>query len=345
MFIDADTHVDECDETWRYMPEDLRPTTLSLEKDQIPPWLATNSASNHARFWFMDGQLHSRKVRSDEATGTVTATRELSDVPGRVRDMDDMGVELQVLYPTVLLNELTRRQDLDVALCRSYNRWLAERCGASQGRIAWVAMPPLSSMPDALEELEFAKANGAVGVFKRGIEWDRPVHDPYFFPLYSKAADLDLAVCIHATLPWTALDPHFSRLDNPYPQGTNGITVLQAFQGLVSRKIPERFPSLRFGFIESGSSWLPYLLELTRQPKVEESLTSRRFFVTCEPSEDIAYLVSLFGTSSLIIGTDYGHSDRAAVRDKHKEIASAGILDADGAERLTRENARQFYGL
>lgn len=345
MYVDADTHVDECDETWSYMDEELRPTTLSFGPGEAPPWLHGAGPTDHSRFWFMDGQLRSRKIRSDEATGTIAATRELADVGARVRDMDDMGIGVQVLYPTVLLNELTRRQDLDVALCRSYNRWISAACAQSGGRMRWVAMPPMSSIPDALDELDFAKANGAVGVFKRGIEWDRPAHDPYFFPVYERAEALDLAVCVHATLPWTALDAHFSRLDNPYPQGTNGITVLQAFHGLVSRRVPERFPGLRFGFVEAGSSWLPYLLELTRLPKVAASLTDRRLFLTCEPGEDLAYLVSLFGSGSFIIGTDYGHSDRAAVRDKHKEISDSGVLDEAGIEALTRANAATLYAL
>lgn len=293
----------------------------------------------------MDGQLRSHKVRSDEATGTVESTRELHDVAARVADMDRMSVDTQVVYPTVLLNELTRRVDLDIALCHSYNRWLAARSAESDGRIRWVAMPPLSSMPDALEEMRFAKEQGAVGIFKRGIEWDRPIHDPYFHPLYALADELDLPICIHATLPWTAIDAHFSRLDNPYPQGTNAITAMQAFHALVTNKIPSLFPAVRFGFVEAGASWLPSFFEMTRTKKTREQLAEWRFFVTCEPDEDLSYLINLFGDEHFIVGTDYTHSDRSSVLNKHQSICDRSDVDDTSAVRITSTNAYSFYGI
>jgi predicted TIM-barrel fold metal-dependent hydrolase len=203
----------------------------------------------------------------------------------------------------------------------------------------------MSSIPDAIEEVEFAKDHGAVGVFKRGIEWDRPIHDPYFHPVFQAASDADLPICIHATLPWFALDPHFSRLDNPYPHGTNGITVIQAFQALVKSGMPAMFPTLRFGFIEAGSSWLPTVFEMTRTKKSKQQLEEWRFFVTCEPDEDIPYLINQFGDDHLMVGTDYTHSDRSSVRNKHQRIADRSDLDDKSTIKITEENGRRFYGL
>ena len=42
---------------------------------------------------------------------------------------------------------------------------------------------PLLSMPDALDQLKFAKENGGCGVFMRPLEGARQISDPYFFPL------------------------------------------------------------------------------------------------------------------------------------------------------------------
>ena len=127
----------ECEDTWAYMPKELRPTTISLEGSETPPWLHPDpgSSSAHSRFWFMDGKLASRRIRDDSRSGTTTETRELKDVAARVRDMDNLGVETQVIYPTVLLNEMTRRPELDVAMCASYNKWLYDRCDESGGRM------------------------------------------------------------------------------------------------------------------------------------------------------------------------------------------------------------------
>ena len=43
------------------------------------------------------------------------------------------------------------------------------------------------------DELVFCKEHGAVGVMMRGTECELPLSDPYFFPLYELATELDLA--------------------------------------------------------------------------------------------------------------------------------------------------------
>ena len=120
--IDADTHVDETEDTWAYLEpgeEQFRPETAYPENQDPsrPPM----------RYWVIDGKRHLRFIRSDEQTKTTVQTRELMDVDARLRDMDRMGVDVQILYPTLSLVEITERPEVALALRRSYNRWLAER--------------------------------------------------------------------------------------------------------------------------------------------------------------------------------------------------------------------------
>jgi hypothetical protein len=49
--------------------------------------------------------------------------------------MDQLGVNIQVLYPTVFLMPITNRPDSELALCRSYNRWLADICRDGKERL------------------------------------------------------------------------------------------------------------------------------------------------------------------------------------------------------------------
>lgn len=348
MYIDADTHCDECEETWAYMPAELRPTNISLEPGEIPPWLKPDpgSPSAHSRFWFLDGKLASHRVRDDARSGTTVETRELYDIPARVRDMDRLGVDVQVVFPTVLLNELTRRPELEVALYASYNEWLYRRCEESGGRMRPVAMIPFGSMPDALSELAKAKDRGAVGFFKRGVEWDRSASDPYFFPAYQKAEELDLPLCMHSSLPFAPIDPHFSRVRPYYTLGFGGVTVLQGFYALSADAIGKHFPRLRVGFIEAGSTWLPYLLDTVQVVAGRDRyLPERNWFVTCETKEDLGYVVGQFGDDSFFVGTDYTHGDRASVMDAHRSITERSDLSEASKKKLTSENARHFYKL
>ena len=118
MMIDADAHVIESEETWEYMEGE--------ERKFKPRMVAPSQESSEDEFWLIDERVHikSRNVGRD----TPMASRELRDVGERLKHMDELGVDTQVLYPTVFLMPVTTRIDVEVALCRSYNRWLAEAC-------------------------------------------------------------------------------------------------------------------------------------------------------------------------------------------------------------------------
>src|SRR5207253_6805409 len=98
-----------------------------------------------------------RRWRDDERTGTTQAQRELTDVPSRLRHMDQMRVQVQVIYPTYLLGAPSDNPAVELAIYRSYNRWLAETTAQGSGRLRWVIMPPLRSPDKIAEELRFGK--------------------------------------------------------------------------------------------------------------------------------------------------------------------------------------------
>ncbi|MGH7832190.1 MAG: hypothetical protein ACREQK_00960 [Candidatus Binatia bacterium] len=128
--IDADTHVDENEDTWEYMREEelaFKPTTAYPAKPDPsrPP----------SRYWTIDGRRQVRFIRDDKRTRTTVETRELLDVQARLRAMDERGIDVQVIYPTLFIMEPSERPEVTCALRRSYNRWLADRCAQSAGRL------------------------------------------------------------------------------------------------------------------------------------------------------------------------------------------------------------------
>ena len=81
--IDADTHVDETEDTWEYLQPDeqaYKPTT------GYPP--NPDPSRPPARYWLVDGRRHLRFIRDDAVTRTTVEKRELMDVPGRLADME-----------------------------------------------------------------------------------------------------------------------------------------------------------------------------------------------------------------------------------------------------------------
>src|SRR5581483_3801256 len=133
--IDADAHVVENENTWSFATEkerDLMPVLV-----QIP-----GKTGREATGWAIDGRLLSTGPVSE--TDAVKADRELDDVAARVTHMDELGTDVQVLFPTFFLRPVTNKPEIDLALARSYNRWLADRCGQAADRLRWAVIPPTS---------------------------------------------------------------------------------------------------------------------------------------------------------------------------------------------------------
>ncbi|MCG8591142.1 MAG: hypothetical protein MJE66_17760, partial [Proteobacteria bacterium] len=74
----------------------------------------------------------------------------------RLTAMDDVGVDIQILNPTVggqLLGREYHDPELLAAICRAYNDWSAEYCQADPARLKWIAMLPIQAPGLALAEM------------------------------------------------------------------------------------------------------------------------------------------------------------------------------------------------
>jgi len=359
--IDADTHIDETDATWEYIQENdlpYKPSTAypSNPDPKLPP----------ARYWVIDGKRQVRFIRSDKDSGTTVGTRELLDVKARLKHMDELGTDIQVIYPTLFLMEATEKPEINTAMRRSYNRWLGERCGESGGRLRWVCMPPLQNMDATVEELTWAKEHGACGVLKKG---DREVGkypaDPYFERLYAEAEKLDMPICLHTG----SGIPDFS----PAREFSHGqfmrtkAAVINGVLGLVLHKIPLKFPKLRIGCIEAGSMWAPFVAyDLKRQALKQKGRESvgvlgvplidipanvfkdNRIYVTCQVDEDLPYILKTIGENNLMVGSDYTHRDPSMELEFRKELegrADKGEIPQASVQKILYVNPKAFYAL
>src|SRR6266436_3247038 len=82
--------------------------------------------------------------RGAKAASTLT--------PG-IFDMDLDGIDAAFLYPSVgLFAGAVEDHQLAAAMCRAYNRWLADYCRPYPDRLFGVAMPPMQSLDLAIDE-------------------------------------------------------------------------------------------------------------------------------------------------------------------------------------------------
>ena len=185
--IDADAHVIETDRTWDYFDEaDLK----------YKPFTVTEPNDPTKEYWVFDGKL--RAKRGNTGKDTTRESQEMLDIPARLRDMDKYGTDIQVLYPSLWTSLTFSGPQMERAICKSYNRWMAGVWREGQGRLRWIAVVPAMSIDHAIEEMGVAKENGACGVTMRGFEGEYHATDAHFFPMYQEASRLNLPICFHA---------------------------------------------------------------------------------------------------------------------------------------------------
>ena len=345
--IDADAHVLETPETWAFMDDADR---------QHLPMIVRQISGNERRsvdgrvlqdYWLLDNRIHSKDL--NVGSDTPRDSREVSDIGERLRHMDELGIDVQVLYPTLCLRPVARNFRSEYALCTSYNRWLAEIWKRGQGRLRWVAAPPLRSMDRVRDELLFARDNGACGIFMRGLEYELPISDPYFFPLYELAGELDMPICVHSA------NGSFTYHDFFFHDTTFTLfklAVVGAFHSLLEKGIPAMFPEVRWGFVEVSAQWVPYVLidledrfRRRGKPFSMNALAENRMYVACEVTDDLPYVVRYAGEDNLMIGTDYGHADHSSEINAIRLLRDDTRLEGRVIDKILDDNARRFYGL
>ena len=359
--IDADTHISEGEAMWTMMDKNMyprRPLVLSVPEDTV--------FGNRNAFWLIDGEIYpkpagkgsfalvtpsAQKVQEGRKDSTP-ATREITDIKGRLADMDKLHTAAQVVYPTLFLVYNTKDRELEIALCRAYNRFLAHASDEAPQRIRWVAVLPLQSIKDAIDEIRFAKQHGAVGIFFRGIEGEYTLDNPHLFPVYEEAQKQNLSVCVHTGCGVRAILEMFD-ISRNHTFGHTRVMPLLAFRDIIANKIPEQFPGLRFGFIEAAAGWVPFLIHIVRRLQKEkfrfassaELFREYRLFVACEADEDIPYLAKYTGEDHLLIGSDYPHSDPSREDQFVNAINAREDIPAELRQKILYDNPRAFYAM
>jgi predicted TIM-barrel fold metal-dependent hydrolase len=244
--------------------------------------------------------------------------------------MDQEGIDLAVLYPTVGLGLLAKNgldPRLSLAICQAYNNWLHEFASYSPDRLKWVAMLPMHDVHLACRELvRCVRELGAVGSFIRpnlinGHYW----HSNYWDPLYTVHEELGVTWGFHEGV--SAIYSHMLELygENRFYRhvAAHWIEMQQALIAQVIGGVFEFHPKLRVAFLEAQNSWVPGLLTRIEwdYPQFRDShapylsLTPKEYFrrncwAAVEGSEpEIEATAGLIGADRMCVSSDYPHFD------------------------------------
>ena len=357
--IDADAHVLETENTWDYLEpseQKYRPILFYSPDDPDRQYWVIEDKIRGFRFpTLSEQQLQEISQRSGRNVATPQAARELDDIELRLTHLDELGIDVQILHNTLWIEQVAQKPDVEAAICRSWNRWLADVWERGQGRLRWSCVLPTLMLDESLLQMRTAKEHGAVAVCMRPLEGDRSMLDPYFYPIYEEASRLDLAIAVHIANG----NPANCDLLRYFPGTfrTNGFalfrapTVVSCFMLLMS-ELPTVFPNLRWGFIEASSQWVPWVCnEAARRYETDgkkfpdDPLGEKKIYVTCQTDDDLPWILKYAGENSLVIGTDYGHTDPSSELDAISVFKEQPGISQESKDRILHYNPKALYGL
>jgi predicted TIM-barrel fold metal-dependent hydrolase len=313
----------------------------------------------------------------------------------RLECMDADGIAVSVLYPTEML-AIQAWPDLEyaVASCRAYNDWLSDHCTRGDGRLFGVAVLPQQDVDATADELRrVAELPSIVGGFLRPNptqDW-KPFSNEVYDPIWRAASDTGLALGFHpyldAKLPGAAqglrigmlrmktpLRAHMpdevgsaipglgSGIDNmAFAQAiANPVDMMTTLTFLTMGGVCERFPEVRFVFLEANGGWIvPWLERLDHHahefPWDMPGLTMppsayfrRQCWISFDPDEaalPLAATSPLCGADRIVWASDFPHPDAKYPGVTEALLEATAQLSDDARRLIAGENARALYAL
>ena len=213
---------------------------------------------------YWDRELAAQFVGVESVRGEETLKRlyDLSEL--RIREMDEAGIDVQVLSHGAPSAQKLSGSDA-VALTRRVNDRLHAAVSANPNRFAAFSALPTSDPKAAADELDRTTKLGFKGPMIHGLANGSFLDDKRFWPIFERAQALDVPVYLHPSVPLPAvMDAYYKDYAKDFPMGIRaawGFTVEAATQAirLVLSGLFDAYPRLKIVLGHLGET-LPFLV-------------------------------------------------------------------------------------
>ena len=275
----------------------------------------------------------------------------LSDVATRLKDMDRMGIDIQVVSPAPAQYYYYAEPDFGLTLAREINERIADIAATQPDRFVGLGSVPLQDAKLATKELErCVKKLGLrgveIGTHVNGVDLaDKRLGLDRFF---AKAQELDVMVFMHP-MGFT----HADRMTEHYFNNIigNPLESTLAVSHLIFGGVLDRYPKLKFCVAHGGGYLAHYHARMDHgwkaRPdartviKKKPSFYLKKFFfdtVTFDAGL-LETLIDRYGAKHVLLGSDYPYD--MGDDDPVKLVESVqGLSDADRALILGGNAAR-----
>jgi predicted TIM-barrel fold metal-dependent hydrolase len=348
----------------RYVEVDGRTkiATLGQISEYIPnPTFDRVAAPGAQEDYFHNGNPDGKSHR--EILGkAIASTPAMREPEPRLALMDEQGIDKSMMYPTLasLVEERFRdHPEATHTIIHGLNEWLHEVWQFDyQGRIFTTPIITLPIVEKAIDELNWVVERGARAVLIRpapvpGLHGPRSFALPEFDPFWKRVVETGVLVIMHAS------DSGYSRYANDW-EGSGEFRPFQpspfrsyyslarnpaedAVAALACHGLLTRFPELRIGMVENGTTWLPRLLQnlsdtRKKMPQLysEDPVEAICRCVYFNPfwEENVAELAKLVPIDHLFFGSDYPHpeglADPLSYAERRPELSDDEIATVMG---------------
>jgi predicted TIM-barrel fold metal-dependent hydrolase len=290
----------------------------------------------------------------------VPQTGHHRDVHMTLEWMDAMGVDYACLFPTpMLFLGLHPQVEIEVAMCRAYNRWLCERILAVEPRLISMLYIPFNDPEAAYRTVkDFGDKKGVVGFMVTSPRY-KPVHDNAYMKTYALLEEMGKPISFHAAYNWNDQSLSMTnRFISVHALGFIWFNMVHLTNWVVNG-LPERFPKLKVMWIESGLTWAyslmqrldhSYMMRTSDCPSLKRKPSEymREMYYSSQPMEkpaDLSILEATFkminAETQLLWSSDYPHWDF----DLPGVIYDLPFLDEKTKRNILGGNAARAFGL
>src|SRR5262245_13407869 len=369
---DADAHAMMSPRMWETLPTEFA--------SRRPRPVRVHDASDMGRWtngWLVEGQIIPHALGPGSQPGNEPArvleefgaeahggefslgSLDLSDPLARLRALDSMRIDHQMLYPTTLYARMTSDPVFEAALMRSYNRYLGERCQFAPKRLKWAGLLPLRDSKQGCEAIEEMKKLGATAAVVYGTAGDRLLCHPSITPVWDELHRSGLPLCVHMGMSYPPFAEVCNGLLDAHGIGMS-LPAMMAFVAIVGHGMLDRYANLKVGFLEFGAEWIFYMvarldhyLPIDRsqmpiktelpQKAIEEYAKSGRIFLAGEAEDKLLpQEIALLGEEQILYSSDLPHGEgrHNAAKDI---LARMDITDVQ-KRKILYDNAVKFFG-
>ena len=358
LIVDADAHHYE-NEAWddiiKYIEDPvLRRRAENAHRAGVPNLNILHTQPTRQN---VDGRIQTTTARRSERAGHASVAE--AEVTLIRNEMDAIGLDYQVVFPTPMLNlGMHPDHQVEVQMSWAYSRWLVEEILPRDPRMKTMVYLPFNTPKACKRVIEYFTGKTGVVGFEVTSSRYRPVHDNEYMPIYRMLEERDMPVAFHAGYhDWERAFAGMNKFISVHSIGFVIYNIIHMIN-LVVNGIPERFPELKVLWIEQGLAWLPFIMQRldneytmrTSECPLLKKLPSdymRDFFYTTQPMELVNNralefsMKKMHAETQLLFASDYPHWDF----NLPSTIYDLPFLSEQAKRNILGQNAAKLFKL